>query len=990
VSSKQDLLLRLDSEFNDKGFKSAQDSARVLERELAKQEAAQRQLANLQMAAAKEQQRLDQVRLASMSKVGMGFTAVGLLAAAGLGMAAKAASDWESSWAGVTKTADGTQTEVAALEGQLRSLARSLPASHEEIAAVAEAAGQLGVKAKDIAGFTKTMIDLGVSTNLSAEDAATGLAQLGNVMGVLPSQADRAGAALVALGNEGASTEADILAMSLRIAGAGKTIGLSEAQVMGYANALTSMGIDAEAGGSAISRVMIDIAKSVDEGGATLDTFAQVAGMSTTTFAKKFRTDAAGAVAAFVEGLGRMQKSGKSTFGVLDDLGLSEIRVRDTLMRASNAGDLLTKSISLGSQAWEDNTALVNEANKRYETTASRVLIARNQLNDAAIDIGANVLPALAGAADRVGFLGEAFHGLPDGMKEAITILGGVVVTMGLVGGAALLLIPKLVAMNATLAASGPAGAAAARGLSAVGSAMIGPWGLALAGATVAMGIFAEKQYEAKQNAEQLAATLDQQTGAITAGTRVATARRLQDEGLLKVAQALGVALSDVTDSAVGQGPGMDRLAQAAKRANDEYVAMQEAFKAGKDVDYDELVGAEQRAQMFDRLTGKTRDMRNELAPLIDATKQSGEASKDATAKTEDFGAAQVKTAQDAERASKEIDDLIKSIEDYGDTVNGALDATSAYEAALDDASAALKENGKTANKARTELNLHTKAGRDNDKALRAIATSALKAATANFQNGKSVKSVTTDVVKARAEFVTMATKMGLSKTAAEKLANQLGLTKGNVSRLSDAITKTPVAHTTKMDVQTEAARAKLDGLQKAINQLTGKTVNIYTVEHISQLRAAGKTAQANASQTANQYATGSAYRTGKKPPGSAEGNLFEFANGGFAPIGNQRPQIRLAGGDGMTWAEQGAGPWEAFISGNPANAARSKALWWETGRRLGTVDNSQMGPTVVHVQPNIDRSLTVKAYGPSARDVLREAKKKQQQDEALNPIWGS
>jgi hypothetical protein len=754
---------------------------------------------------------------------------------------------------------------------------------------------------------------------------------------------------------------------------------------MGYANALTSMGIDAEAGGSAISRVMIDVAKSVDQGGASLDTFAQVAGMSTDKFAQKFRTDAAGAVAAFVEGLGRMQKSGQSTFGVLDDLGLSEIRVRDTLMRASNAGDLLTKSITLGSQAWEDNTALVNEANKRYETTASRVLIARNQLNDAAIDIGANVLPALAGAADRVGFLSEAFHGLPDGVKEAVTILGGVVLTVGLVGGAALILIPKLVAMNATLAASGPAGAAAARGLSAAGSAMMGPWGLALAGATIALGIFAEKQYEAKQNAEQLAATLDQQTGAITAGTRVATARRLQDEGLLEVAQRLGVALADVTDSAVGQGAGMDRLAAAAKRANDEYKAMQDASKAGQDVDYDALVLAEQRADMFNRLTGATGKLRGELTPLIEATKQSGEAAGDAAVKTQDFSAAQVTTAQDAERAAKEIDDLIKSIEDYGDTVNNALDATSSYEAALDDASAALKENGKTANKARTAMDLHTKAGRDNDKALRAIATSALKAATANFENGRSVKSVTADVTKARNEFVTMATKMGLSKTAANKLADQLGLTKGNVDRLNEATAKTPVSKTTTFDAKTEAARAKIDALQKAINHLTGKTVNIYTVEHINQVRASGHVAQANAMTTANQYATSSPYRKN-----SATGNLFEFAQGGFAPIGTKQPQIRLAAGAGLTWGEQGAGAWEAFISGNPANHDRSVDLWWETGRRLGTAGQAQAQPVVVQMSPNIDRSITIESVqGLTGAEVAADIRKKQQQEEALHPIWG-
>jgi hypothetical protein len=80
---------------------------------------------------------------------------------AGLGMATKAAMDWESSWAGVTKTVSGTPAQLAKVEQGLRGLARTLPSSHDEIAAVAEAAGQLGVQTDSIVDFTKTMVDLG-------------------------------------------------------------------------------------------------------------------------------------------------------------------------------------------------------------------------------------------------------------------------------------------------------------------------------------------------------------------------------------------------------------------------------------------------------------------------------------------------------------------------------------------------------------------------------------------------------------------------------------------------------------------------------------------------------------------------------------------------------------------------------------------------------------------------------------------------------------
>ena len=86
------------------------------------------------------------------------------------------------------------------LEDGLRSLAKTLPSTHGEIAATAEAAGQLGIKSQDVVSFTKTMIDLGESTNLSAEDAATSIARIANITGMTADEYQRFGSSVVALG----------------------------------------------------------------------------------------------------------------------------------------------------------------------------------------------------------------------------------------------------------------------------------------------------------------------------------------------------------------------------------------------------------------------------------------------------------------------------------------------------------------------------------------------------------------------------------------------------------------------------------------------------------------------------------------------------------------------------------------------------------------------------------------------------------------------
>lgn len=391
--------------------------------------------------------------------LGTAFTVMGGAVVAGLGFAAKAAIDWESAWAGVVKTTDATAEQLPALEEGLRGLTRELPASHAEIAAVAEAAGQLGVKSTDVLDFTRVMINMGEATNLSSDEAATAIAQMMNIMQTAPADVERLASTIVLLGNNGASTEKDITEMALRIAGAGKQIGLSEANVLSFANAMASVGIRAEAGGSAISRVFVMMSTAAREGGEDLAGFARVAGMSAEEFATAYRERPAEAIDAFVQGLGRMGAAGGDVFGTLSDLGIKSVEMRDVLLRLSGAGTLLADSLADGNQAWEDNSALAEEAGKRYETAQARIDIAKNSLVDFGIDIGSVVLPAIAGLADGVSSLFQWFADMPEWVQTAITVLGGLAGAAATAAGGFLLLAPKVLEIHGafrSLAAESP------------------------------------------------------------------------------------------------------------------------------------------------------------------------------------------------------------------------------------------------------------------------------------------------------------------------------------------------------------------------------------------------------------------------------------------------------------------------------------------------------------------------------------------------------
>lgn len=351
----------------------------------------------------------------------------------------KAATDFESSFTDVIKTIEGTEEELQSLGQAFRDMSKEIPVSVDEINKVGAAAGQLGIETQNIEGFTKTMLELGVSTNLSSEQAATALARLANITGMPQTEFDKLGSTVVALGNNLATTEAEIVEMGLRLAGAGKQLGFTEADTLSFAGALSSVGIQAEAGGSAMSKVMIDIQKSVNAGGESLNTLARVSGMTADQFKKSFEQDAASAIATFIIGLGQMQAEGTQIVPILDDLGFSGLRTQDALLRLSGAGDLLTNSLDIGSKAWIENTALTDEAEKKFATTAAQMQIFHNRINDAAITLGGALMPALTIVMDKgidplISGIEKAvtwFSGLSEGTQQTIVTILALVAAIG-------------------------------------------------------------------------------------------------------------------------------------------------------------------------------------------------------------------------------------------------------------------------------------------------------------------------------------------------------------------------------------------------------------------------------------------------------------------------------------------------------------------------------------------------------------------------------
>lgn len=371
--------------------------------------------------------------------------ALGGASLAAFGLATKAAIDYESAFAGVRKTVDGTPAELQAISDGLRGMAREIPVNATGLAGIAEAAGQLGIEKSNILGFTRTMADLGVATNLTGEQAAVTFAQFANITKMSQGDFDRLGSTVVALGNNLATTESQIAEFGLRIAGAGQIAGLAEAEILSIGGAMASVGVEAEAGGTAVQKVLLDITNEVATGGDKLEIYAKTAGMSAQQFADAWRSDPGAAFTAFVEGLGT---AGDQAFTILDELDLKDQRLIRSFLSLAGAGDLLRNSMELGNTAWEENTALATEAEQRYATTASQLAILKNNLTDIGITFGSAVTPALAEGSEHLSALIGLFGQLPESTQQVLLLSLAV-------GGMAPMLLTMTARMNAAVTAAG-------------------------------------------------------------------------------------------------------------------------------------------------------------------------------------------------------------------------------------------------------------------------------------------------------------------------------------------------------------------------------------------------------------------------------------------------------------------------------------------------------------------------------------------------------
>ncbi len=508
-------------------------------------------------AATKQKRAMGDVRK-GMSNLATSAAFAGKVMLLGIGgamvVSAKAAIDFESSLAGVAKTVDGTDAQITNIGESMRRLALVIPVNVNQLNNIAELGGQLGIQIPKLKEFTKVIAALGVTTNLSTDDAAKGLARLVNVTGESQDSFGKLGSIIVDLGNNFATTESEILTFALRIAPAAQTVGVTADEVLGLAAALSSMGIPAERGGTAVQTMFTIMASAARSNSEELFTMSVIAGQTVTEFQNLINSNPTDALVALARGLGEANDRGEDVFSMMRAVGINGRRAQAVLLAMANNTDLVGDALGRAVVAGEENTAWAEEAAKRYGTTASQIQLMGNAFTDLRIELGQALIPVIQ---TTVGFFAAFFKVMKEN-ADTVKTLG---LWIGILGAAFVVLgIAKAIASMGAFIDTARIAIAAAGGLTtALGFlrlALLAVGGLAAIAATFAIIAYGAAAVNAAADLATLTSATDIYLNSLEGGEDVPTSLIASVEDLLDLSSTDMVGIAGAFDdmgSSIGE-----------------------------------------------------------------------------------------------------------------------------------------------------------------------------------------------------------------------------------------------------------------------------------------------------------------------------------------------------------------------------------------------------------------------------------------------------
>lgn len=243
---------------------------------------------------------------------------------------------------------------------------------------------------------------------------------------------------------------------------------------------------------------------------------------------------------------------GRMARELLPALNDGSLSLEEATQRAHELGIVMDSEAVAASDAFADSLSALQQTG---------AAVVRDFVMPLVQFLGDHVLPVLTDVA-------AGFRELPGPVSAVASAVG--VLSVGV-----LLLAPRVLAARSALIAFGVSARVANLALGAIGVALIA--------VTAAMGAFGDGESDSASSVEQLTASLDKQTGAITDQTREILANKLEREGLLQQAEQIGVSSSDLVAAILGEEDAWNRVVTAIDNAKTNFVGVDGAIALNRD-----------------------------------------------------------------------------------------------------------------------------------------------------------------------------------------------------------------------------------------------------------------------------------------------------------------------------------------------------------------------------------------------------------------------
>ena len=305
-----------------------------------------------------------------------------------------AAIEYERAFANVIRTTEFTSAKVgeaaSVMRYELTQIASEIPLAFSKITDIATIGNQLGIAQGELASFTEAVAKFSATTGMTAEATAMGLGRTIELLSDSKTKVgyEALGSAIAYAGVKAVATEEQILSVSKEIATTAKLANFSADEVVGLATALSSVGVAPEAARGSIIRTFAGINKAVSEGGATLEAYAKISGMSASAFSSTWQQSGQKGLDAFLQGLQKLSDSGANLDTVLRNIGFKNVRDIQTVQKLGDNYAVYAESVANAGKAYGEATYLTESYGVIQDTVASKIELMKNNWDNFMATLG--------------------------------------------------------------------------------------------------------------------------------------------------------------------------------------------------------------------------------------------------------------------------------------------------------------------------------------------------------------------------------------------------------------------------------------------------------------------------------------------------------------------------------------------------------------------------------------------------------------------------